>query len=438
LTGLDVEPYLHITTAEKSFFANKANLTDISFANLLGTYTSNAGLTAAINAKQNALNGTGFVKASGGTITYDNSTYLTDISLITAGGDLAGLYPNPTIKNTSVTGQLLTGFNASAPTGSVTGASSILSAFETLNANINNVIATSGTISSVSFSLPSSVFTFTAGPFTSGAANLSGTFNNQAQNAFFAGPTGGGTGQPTFRAIVAGDLPVSGATASTYGSASSIPVLSVDVYGRVTAIANVTAASGGQVNTITYSVPGIFNQSVVGTSAVTISLGLNPQTAGTVWAGPVSGGAVTPGFRALTSTDIPNIGISQVSGLSSVLDGYLPDALANGMLFIGNVSDVAVNAIVTGDLTATYVDNSGTNEAEFTIANEAVTYAKIQNVTSQTLLGRFALTNGVAQQLTLNGSDFTINSSTGVIGLVTPNSPILTTKGDILTHTGAA
>jgi hypothetical protein len=268
---------------------------------------------------------------------------------------------------------------------------------------------------------------------------LSGTFNNQNQNSFFAGPSGGGAGQPTFRAIVPGDLPVSGATASTYGSASSIPQIAVDVYGRITAITNVTAASGGQVNTITYSVPaGVFTQSVTGTSAVAITLGLSTQTAATVWAGPVSGAAATPGFRALQSTDIPNIGITQVSGLQNALDAYLPDALANDMLFIGNISDVAVNAIVTGDLTAAYVDNSGTNEAEFTIANGVVTYAKIQDVTSQTLLGRFALTDGVVQQLTLNGTDFTINSSTGVIGLATPNSPILTTKGDILTHTGAA
>ena len=116
-----------------------------------------------------------------------------------------------------------------------------------------------------------------------------------------------------------------------------------------------------------------------------------------------SGAALAQTYETLLAGDIPNIAISQVTNLQATLDGYLPDALANGMLFIGNVSDVAVNAIVTGDLTATYVDNSGTNEAEFTIANEAVTYAKIQNVTSQTLLGRFALADGVVQQLTLNG-----------------------------------
>ena len=42
------------------------------------------------NAKQAALNGTGFVKASGTTISYDNSTYLTANQSITLSGDVSG------------------------------------------------------------------------------------------------------------------------------------------------------------------------------------------------------------------------------------------------------------------------------------------------------------------------------------------------------------
>ncbi len=274
-------------------------------------------------------------------------------------------------------------------------------------------------------------------PFAGG-----GTLNSVSINSLngFAGTAVVTTGNAaiTLRTSVTGIL-------IGNGTAISAATEMTDYIGITGANDGDTIVYDGTAGVATWA-PGLFNpMDTLGDIIYGLALGATAKLAGNItttnkFLRSTGDGtlATAPSWQALVAGDIPNIAISQVTNLQDTLDGYLPDALANDMLFIGNVSDVAVNAIVTGDLTAAYVDNSGTNEAQFTIANEAVTYAKIQNVTSQTLLGRFALTDGVVQQLTLNGSDFTINSSTGVIGLATPNSPILTTKGDILTHTGAA
>ncbi|MDE2029916.1 MAG: hypothetical protein KGI97_05050, partial [Alphaproteobacteria bacterium] len=100
----------------------------------------------------------------------------------------------------------------------------------------------SGMVTSVGLSMPSE-FSVSGSPVTS-SGTLTVAKANQAANLIYASPISGSAAAPAFRALVAADLPGSGVTAGTYGSASAIPVVTVDVAGRVTGLSTV-AASGG-------------------------------------------------------------------------------------------------------------------------------------------------------------------------------------------------
>jgi hypothetical protein len=65
--------------------------------------------------------------------------------------------------------------------------------------------ATSGTVTSVGLSLPAQ-FTVTNSPVTS-SGTLTGSWNTQTANFVLAGPTAGAAAVPTFRALVAADIP---------------------------------------------------------------------------------------------------------------------------------------------------------------------------------------------------------------------------------------
>jgi len=60
--------------------------------------------------------------------------------------------------------------------------------------------------------------------------------SDQAANVVYAGPTSGVAAPTVFRALVNADLPSSGVTANTYGSSTTVPVITVNSKGVVTGV----------------------------------------------------------------------------------------------------------------------------------------------------------------------------------------------------------
>ena len=99
-----------------------------------------------------------------------------------------------------------------------------------------------GGVSNVALSLPPQ-FVITGSPVIS-IGTLTASWASQAANLIFAGPTSGGAVAPTFRGMVAADLPASGVTPAAYQSLNTgtgalvLTTFTVDTYGRVTTTAN--------------------------------------------------------------------------------------------------------------------------------------------------------------------------------------------------------
>ena len=148
----------------------------------------------------------------------------------------------------------------------------------------------SGSVTSVALTAPAQ-FSVTGSPITTNGT-LAISWTNENANLVLAGPTSGLPAAPTFRGLVAADLP-----AGT---------------GTVTSVA------------YTLTVPSIMGQSVTGspitasgTIAATISL--VSQAPNIVFAGPTSGGSATPGFRSLVAADLPAVQRIQIT-LSGTTD----------------------------------------------------------------------------------------------------------------------
>ena len=184
----------------------------------------------------------------------------------------------------------------------------------------------SGTVTSVGLALPT-IMSVSGSPVTS-SGTLTGTLTTQSVNTLFAGPSSGAAAAPTFRALTTADIPSLSYVSSVTATA---PITST---GGLTPIIGVTAAALNKTDdtNVTMTLSGSPSTALI--AATTMDLGWTGQlavsrggtgaaltTANFVFAGPATGSPAAPGFRALTTADIP--ALSYVTSVAATVPAFL-------------------------------------------------------------------------------------------------------------------
>lgn len=176
--------------------------------------------------------------------------------------------------------------------------------------------ATVSGVTSVGIVPPSALFTVANSPITT-SGNITMTLVNQTNNMVFAGPAASGTAAPAFRLLVAADIPDLAASKITSGTmdpailgsgTGNNKILTTDGAGAP-AWVDRTSFGTGSVSSVGMTVPSTL-LAVTGspiTTTGTLALTLPTRAANLVFAGPATGAAAAPAFRALVQEDIPTL-----------------------------------------------------------------------------------------------------------------------------------
>lgn len=234
----------------------------------------------------------------------------------------------------------------------------------------------SGSVTSVAMSVPSFLSVAGSPVTTSGtlAVSLSGTALPVANGGtgLTSGTSGGILGYTASGTLASsGALTVSqliigggaGATPSTLSAGSTGNVLTIA--GGIPTWA--APATSGTVTSVALSMPAIF--SVAGspiTSSGTLAVTLATETANTVWAGPTTGSAATPTFRALVGADIPGFTITN-NGTTGTINDL---AWTTNTIRFNGASAVVLNG-VAAQAEGTVLTIFNDTGAALTIANAA-------------------------------------------------------------------
>lgn len=177
-----------------------------------------------------------------------------------------------------------------------------------------------GTVTSVALTMPS-IFAVGGSPVTT-AGTLAVTLATQSANVVFAGPTSGGAATPTFRSIVAAD----------------VPTLNQNTTGTASNVTGIVATTNGGTGVGSFSTANVF------------------------FATP-NGSIGAPTFRAIVAADIPTLN-QNTTGNAATATALQTGRAINGVTFDGTapITITAAAGTLTGTtLNATVVTSSLTS-----------------------------------------------------------------------------
>jgi hypothetical protein len=221
--------------------------------------------------------------------------------------------------------------------------------------------------------------------------------SDQPANYFYAGPTSGPDAPTAFRAMVNDDLPASGVTANTYGSASSVPVFVVNSKGVITSVTSTTIAIGNS---------NLANSSItIGSTAVSLggtmatltgtSISGSTNTLSNIGNSSLTNSTVTIGSTSLAlGGTLTTLAGTTISGSTNTLSNIGNSSLTNSAITI-NGNSVSLGGSTTVTATATNPLTIGTGlsgtsydgSAPVTVAIDSTvaTLTGVQTLTNKTL-----------------------------------------------------
>lgn len=392
--------------------------------NTSGTASNVTGVVSPTNGGtgQNLSASTGLIKVSAGTV-----SAATLVNADVAAG--AAIALNKLAATT--TGRVLITDGSGFPSAASTTATqlSYLDATSSIQTQIDSKGV--GTVTSVGLTMPS-IFAVGSSPVT-GSGSIGVTLNTQTANTFFAGPGSAGPTAPTFRSIVAADIPT--LNQNTSGSAASF---TGNLVGDVTGTQGATVV--GKLNGVLLSGLGtgiLKNTTTTGVPSIAIAADfptLNQNTSGS--AASFTGSLVGDVSGTQGATSVNKINGVTMSGLAT---GILKNTTTTGVPSIAVAGDFpTLNQNTTGtasNVTGTVaVANGGTGQTTYTNGQ-----LLIGNTTGSTL-AKSTLTAGNGIDITNGSGSITIDYS-GVAPLNTQTSSyalVLTDKSKIVEMNSAS